>query len=287
MTSSIVFGQIYVDSYTNETSAPDAPYWGAAPAGMTVTNPAGSGSVIITGDGTSATFQSISVTPYDNPEMSGAGTAITAVDMAGTGTDLDTIYVVAKSSVDGTVLRLDVKDASDYVSNAGTIKNTSTLGTSFQVHKFFYTAPTDGAFGGTGCATAGCVVDLNTVKEFLFYVDTEVGGFDGTVTINYFQVGGTAPSVTVGVNAAKQISASKLFPNPASSEATVELNLHNAAEVKVTLTDMMGREVKVIADKKASSLVETFSVAGLTSGLYTVNYFIDGAPAKAELLMVK
>lgn len=83
------------------------------------------------------------------------------------------------------------------------------------------------------------------------------------------------------------VSDSKLYPNPASEMGRVELSLKSSSEVKVTLSNMMGKEVAVIAEETTASLDKSFSVAELAQGLYTVNYYINGAPAKAELLMVK
>jgi len=65
------------------------------------------------------------------------------------------------------------------------------------------------------------------------------------------------------------------------------LNLKINSNVKVTLTDVMGREVAVIAEENTSTLNAEYNTSNLTKGLYTVNYFINGAPAKSELLMVK
>jgi hypothetical protein len=93
--------------------------------------------------------------------------------------------------------------------------------------------------------------------------------------------------VTASTTSASLVSSSKLFPNPVSDEANVELNLKSASSVKVTLSDLMGKEVMTIADGNFSSLNKSFSVAGLNKGIYTVNYFVNGAAAKAEMLMVK
>ncbi len=69
--------------------------------------------------------------------------------------------------------------------------------------------------------------------------------------------------------------------------ANVELNLKSSSEVKVILSDLLGKEVMTIATGTMSSLSESFSVANLHKGIYTVNYFVNGSAAKAELLMVK
>jgi hypothetical protein len=87
--------------------------------------------------------------------------------------------------------------------------------------------------------------------------------------------------------AAEYIATSKVYPNPVSETANLELTLKSVSDVKVTLSDMMGKEMMTVANGSYSSLNESFSVANLNKGIYTVNYFVNGAAAKSELLMVK
>jgi hypothetical protein len=96
-------------------------------------------------------------------------------------------------------------------------------------------------------------------------------------------------SCTVGsVNlAAANIASSKLYPNPVSDLANIELNLKSASDVKVTVSDMMGKEVAVVANGNYTTLNETINVANFSKGIYTVNYFVNGAPAKSEMMVVK
>ena len=186
----IVNAQVYEDDFTNDASAPVAPYWSGT-GGLAISQTAGSGATTITGNGTSGAYAGLSYLPYDNPEMGGTGTQITAVNMSGAN---NVIYIIAKSSVAGTLLRVDVKDASNYVSNAGTISNQNSLTTAYATYTYTYTTPQDGGYGGTGCAAGPCTVDLTTIKEFVVFVNAAAGGFNGTVDIALFQVGGTAPT---------------------------------------------------------------------------------------------
>lgn len=95
-------------------------------------------------------------------------------------------------------------------------------------------------------------------------------------------------SVTSSTNeAALNITSSKLYPNPANETAKVELNLKSASSIKVTLADLMGKEVMTIAEGIYTEMNKEFSVANLNKGIYTVNYFVNGASAKSEMLMVK
>jgi hypothetical protein len=279
------FAQSYKDGFSNDVGAPTAPYWGTGGTGYTIAHVAGSGTTTITGNGTSGTYHSVSYDPYDNPQMSGSGTAIPSVNMSGT--DQDTIFVIAKSSVAGTKLRIDIKDVNDYVSNAGTINNEVTLTTSYALYKLVYTTPQDGAYGGTGCASGPCTVDKASIKEFLVYADAVNGGFNGVLTIDYFQVGGnSSTAVVAGVQAAQDIIASKMYPNPSAGQTTVEFSLKSVSDVKVIVTDLLGKQVASIQET-TSDFSETFDTSNLPKGIYSVNYYINNQPAKAELLVVK
>jgi hypothetical protein len=107
--------------------------------------------------------------------------------------------------------------------------------------------------------------------------------FKGNFTMDNVTVAG----VTTSLKGAESIASSKLYPNPVSDMAKVELNLKSSSAVKVTLSDLMGKEVMTVADGTFSELTKEFSVSNLNKGIYTVNYFVNGSAAKAEMLMVK
>lgn len=110
----------------------------------------------------------------------------------------------------------------------------------------------------------------------------------GSIKIKNLRVGDASAScVGTAVEASKAISASRLYPNPTSDLAKVELTLQSASAVKVVLSDAMGKPVMTVAEGSFAELTKEFSVANLNKGIYTVNYYINGEAAKAELLMVK
>ncbi|HEY8401559.1 MAG TPA: T9SS type A sorting domain-containing protein, partial [Cytophagaceae bacterium] len=125
--------------------------------------------------------------------------------------------------------------------------------------------------------------DLTNVRQvsFIYTSETLSPGFG--ISLTNIQLG----SAVISGKASSFVSSSVLFPNPATETANIELSLVKVSDVKVTLTDLMGREVQVISETRGTEVKESFNVANLQKGLYTVNYFVDGAPAKAELLMVK
>jgi hypothetical protein len=138
----------------------------------------------------------------------------------------------------------------------------------------------------------GLTVDRDQIRGLqISFAKDEAASTNATITLDAFkiEVGEGTPFPT-SVNAAKAaIASSKLYPNPSTEteSASIELSLKEASDVKVTLSDLMGREVAVIANERNVAVNKSFSTANLAKGMYTVNYFINGAPAKAELLMVK
>ena len=145
----------------------------------------------------------------------------------------------------------------------------------------------DNAWHSVDLDFSSTVIDANNLaamRVFSFQYDNAT-----PLTANiYFSDLSIGSGVVAGTkDKSSIISDSKLFPNPATNTARVELNLKSTSEVKVTLTNMLGKEVAVIADETTASLDKSFSVAGLVQGVYTVNYYIDGQPSKSELLMVK
>jgi hypothetical protein len=93
--------------------------------------------------------------------------------------------------------------------------------------------------------------------------------------------------VSSTTSASAAISTSKLYPNPVADVAKIEMTLKSISDVKITVSDMMGKEMMTITEGSMSSVDASFDVSNLNKGVYSVNYFVNGAAAKAELLMVK
>jgi hypothetical protein len=300
--------EVYKDGFTggNTTTSPST----GSSAGYTATrtNPTSNEMVLTRTAGASAQYTAESYTLYSNPQYASSPTNATLtspISMVGVAGSKDTIFVIAKSSVAGTTLRVDIQDASTPpVTSDYNVTNFNTLTTSYALYKYVYAVPQQ-AYSGAGCSTATpCAVDKAHIKTILVSVNNGTVN-TGDATIDYMQIGGTASAIvvnaaggggdpsfivtgTTAVTAAQaNISSTKLYPNPVSDMANVELNLLSTSDVKVTLTDVMGKEVMTIANGTMASLSESFSVSNLHKGIYTVNYFINGSAAKAELLMVK
>lgn len=93
--------------------------------------------------------------------------------------------------------------------------------------------------------------------------------------------------LVTGLNNSTSVANANLFPNPSTGKTTVSGELKSVADVRITLVDMLGQEVKVIAEERTSTINSTFDVADLKKGIYTVVTNIDGAPAKSQMLVVR
>lgn len=371
--------QVYRDGFTNDYAAPIPQRWGDAPAGTTITHVAKSNVVTFVGNGTTGKYASITYDPYDNPQMNGIGSydGTTGAQLNFDMSDDLNIYVVARATK-STKVTLQLKDAANFVTNAGATYE-QTVGTTSSVITYNYTGAVDAGYGGSvGCTeTNPCDVDFTSIAEFLFIIEASTGGFDGTLIIDYIQVGGTKPvlptvSITSPANGAKiaptptpsltatvaastgssvdsivyydgtgkiatakttpysaiwaspslgahvltavvfdksgiinssaanavtvatatsissaNIASSNLYPNPATNVAHIELNLATASDVKIMVTDAVGKQIANISQGVTSSVSYDLNVAGLTKGVYTVTYVLDGTPAKASLLVVQ
>ncbi len=78
-----------------------------------------------------------------------------------------------------------------------------------------------------------------------------------------------------------------VYPNPSSESITLDFALKNSSQVKVVLTDALGKTVMTLAEGSFSELNKQISVASLHKGVYTLTYYINDEVSKSELLMVK
>jgi len=148
-------------------------------SGLSVT--AGAEALSITGDGTSSPWTPVSYGIHDVE-----GNLILA-DAAAGGNKL---FVRARSSVDGTTLRVDLQDNLDFVTNANAVS--TTLTNEYVVYELDYTnALNDGGFGGSPCTsdTAPCPVDPVRIANLQFFLEPGVGMFNGTVDIDWVSFG--------------------------------------------------------------------------------------------------
>ncbi|MDR0927839.1 MAG: T9SS type A sorting domain-containing protein [Ignavibacteria bacterium] len=78
-----------------------------------------------------------------------------------------------------------------------------------------------------------------------------------------------------------------LYPNPTTSNSTITLELAEAAQVNITLCDILGREIKQIynAFTDTGNFTQSFSTQELAKGVYYLRIHIDGE-VKVEKVLV-
>jgi hypothetical protein len=175
-----------------------------------------------------------------------------------------------------------------YIENlgAGNLNISSVTLTGTNTSEFIVTLPTFPTY-----VVPGDVNDWITVT----FAPTSLGTKTAVLTItsddadeSSYVINLTANATATSVSSVQSfIADSKVYPNPTSDMANLELSLKSESAVKVILSDLMGKEVMTIAEGNYSTLNQSFSVAVLSRGIYTITYFVNGASSKSELLMVK
>lgn len=113
------------------------------------------------------------------------------------------------------------------------------------------------------------------------------GTITATVKIKNLKIGNAICGGSNGVNVFEEkISEAKIYPNPSSEKSTLSLKLNDLANIKITLHDLTGKEIIALIDGRFTEVKREINTADLSAGTYIVNYTIDGARKKSELLVV-
>jgi hypothetical protein len=78
-------------------------------------------------------------------------------------------------------------------------------------------------------------------------------------------------------------------PNPFSSQTTLAFDLPEASSVRLSVYDVLGREVAVLVEGAvaAGSHAATFEAAGLPNGVYVVRLEVGGLIAQQQVTLVR
>ena len=97
-------------------------------------------------------------------------------------------------------------------------------------------------------------------------ITTQIGGTYTNTAVSYAPVQVHSASVPQiqGIS-----SSLKLYPNPAQNELNIEFNDAENEQVRISLVDVLGREVAVIGEGPATKLQQTtYNTTGIAKGLY-------------------
>jgi len=213
---------------------------------------------------------------FIDPETGAYNGTVTIVDAVGSG---DKLYVRAKSSNAGTVLRIDLQDAYGYVTSNPAVERGVT--TEYSTIEYDYAGTyTDGGFGGTPCMTSACPVDGQRISDLQFFIDPGTGAFNGTLDIDWISFG---QPLSVNVEEIEELEALQVFPNPTSGKLGIELDLSQQSDMFVTVYDGLGRVVFTQDNGSlfAGNQFEKIDLSSLNSGLYFLQVSINNKNTKA------
>jgi hypothetical protein len=121
----------------------------------------------------------------------------------------------------------------------------------------------------------------------LFAVDGSEGGALRCYEddeINYTRVDGPCDTVVVGINEPTILRSVDIFPNPCTTQATVNWPAGTPVE-EFTLTDASGRVVRQWKPSTRTAAQHTFSVDGLSSGMYTLQVRVKDGIGSGRILV--
>lgn len=133
--------------------------------------------------------------------------------------------------------------------------------------------------GTTFVDAAGAVVDARSVTTGQTIRAsgelTATGALAATRVIVTDEAVATAGTATP---AALRLAVETVFPNPAADRATVRFSVAEAATVRLTLVDALGRTVATLTDGPVSGGVHTeaLDTSRLAAGVYVVRLSVDG-----------
>lgn len=231
----------------------------------------------ITGAGGSGAYTPVSYSAHDLTTNDSL-----AVDAVGSN---DKLYVRAKSTVDGTPLRIDLQDSQGFVTSNPSVSQNLT--TDYAVYIYDYVGTyTDGGFGGTPCTAGPCAVDGQRITDLQFFPDPDAGAFNGTITIDWISFG---QELMTNVEEIANLESLSVYPNPASDELGISLELAEQSEVAFRLYDRLGRLVLKKTPTKyfSGQQFERLNVSDLSGGMYFLQINVDGQSTQAIQIVIE
>ena len=92
-------------------------------------------------------------------------------------------------------------------------------------------------------------------------------------------LGSSNPVASEGEATPLDFELDAVYPNPFTHQATVQYTLERSARVTLIVVDVLGHEVRRLADttRPAGTFTETLDASGLANGLYFVTLDVEGA----------
>jgi hypothetical protein len=122
--------------------------------------------------------------------------------------------------------------------------------------------------------TSGCPVDGERVANLQLFANPGVGGYNGTITIDWLSFG----TQNVNIEESDILQSFRAYPNPTRDQLRVDYSLERAAQVDIILTNMMGQQVlhQNMEQQYAGAQSTALNLQNLPQGMYFVQILTDG-----------
>jgi len=264
-------GPVGIDVYADEFTDNLLDFTAGDSGLMTV---AEEGLLKVIGDGTSGAFSPVVYQMHQDADS----VIVNAV------TNDNKLYVRARSTVADLPLRVDVQDNMGFLTSQAGLQNL--VGEEFSVLEYDYTGNyVDGGFGGTPCTAGPCEVDAERLRFLQYYINPGIGAFDGELHIDWISFG---EPLMVNVIDQQLVTGGKIYPNPASKEAYLDIDSNVSGAIQLTIVDLNG---KVISSEKVGTVVPgnnsvKLSLDKIATGMYFLNISIDNQAAFYSKLFI-
>ena len=133
------------------------------------------------------------------------------------------------------------------------------------------------------------VPSVNSPNCFLKFTITNGSNTQTVVTANAFGIGTCTNPPPTGVEENSALSGFDVYPNPMNAEGYVHFQLEKSLDVKVTISDAVGKEVSVLINKNlsAGSYNPRILVENLEPGIYFCSLTADGKISVQKIVVVK
>lgn len=129
--------------------------------------------------------------------------------------------------------------------------------------------------------------NLSVVDKLVFQYDNCPTHITTNGDLFMRNMSGGSLLLTSGIENSTLVANANLFPNPSNGLTRISAELPSSSDVKITLMDIYGKEVKAIAEGNFTSINESFDVSDVAKGTYFVHYTINGKAAKVQRLVVR
>jgi N-acetyl-anhydromuramyl-L-alanine amidase AmpD len=121
------------------------------------------------------------------------------------------------------------------------------------------------SFTGTAVTTTSVVLAQNTTYYFNIQAENGAGLLSNIISSNGQKVDSTCAAI--GINEIVKANGFAIYPNPFTNNITVKLNTLSSNDGKITLTDVLGREVFAV---KLEDTTKTINTTSLAQGIYWI-----------------